>query len=116
MSCSPESAKDVAEFMRGHRPDAVVAYNDKAALSLLKTFSSLGVAVPGDVLLAGFDDIPAAATSAPPLTTMAQPVDEIASAAFHTLTSRIRSPQLPPRKTLLHCRLIPRASTAAPSA
>lgn len=114
MSCSPGSAKDVAGFLRSRRPDAVVAYNDKAALALLKTFSSLGMTVPGDVLLAGFDDIPASAASAPPLTTMAQPLDEIASAAFHTLTSRIRSPWLPPRKTLLHCLLVPRASTAVP--
>lgn len=111
MLCNPESAKDVAEFMRSHRPDAIVAYNDKAALALLKTFPLLGLSVPGDVLLAGFDDIPAASTSNPPLTTMAQPVDEMASAAFHTLVSRIKSPQLPPRKTLLHCRLVPRAST-----
>jgi DNA-binding LacI/PurR family transcriptional regulator len=113
MLCNPESAKDVAEFMRSHRPDAIVAYNDKAALALLKTFPLLGLSVPGDVLLAGFDDIPAASTSNPPLTTMAQPVDEIASAAFHTLVSRIKSPQLPPGKTLLHCRLVSRASTMA---
>ncbi len=105
--------RGLAPMPTGPGPNAysVVAYNDKAALALLKTFSSIGVSVPGDVLLSGFDDIPAAATSNSPLTTMAQPVDEIASVAFHTLASRIKSPQLPPRKTLLRCRLVPRASS-----
>lgn len=111
ISCGPDSRKEVADFIRRHRPDAIIAYNDKAALELMRTFSLLGIDVPHDVMLAGFDDIPAASMSKPPLTTMAQPIEDIAAVAFDTLVNRIKSPQLPPRKTLLPCQLIVRAST-----
>ena len=111
ISCESGSRKEIADFMRRRHPDAIVAYNDKAALWVMRTLSMLGFTVPNDVMLAGFDNILAASTSNPPLTTMAQPVEAIASVAFNTLVSRIKSPDIPPRKTLLPCQLIQRAST-----
>ena len=111
ISCESDSRKEIADFMSRRRPDAIVAYNDKAALVLMRTLSQMGVNVPEDVMLAGFDDIPAAVASNPSLTTMAQPVDDIASVAFNTLVSRIKLPDFPLRKTILPCRLVPRSST-----
>ena len=111
ITCESDSRTEIADFMRRRRPDAIVAYNDKSALELMRTLSQMGFDVPEDMMIAGFDDIPAAVASNPTLTTMAQPVDDIASIAFNTLVSRIKSPDLPPRKTILPCRLMPRRST-----
>lgn len=52
--------------------DAVVAASDLIALGALRALAEAGLAVPGDVALVGFDDIPAAASARPPLTTVAQ--------------------------------------------
>jgi len=111
ITCRPDSEEGIAAFMGKSCPDAIVGYNDKAALTLARTLASLGHSIPGDVMLAGFDNIPSAAAANPPLTTMAQPVEDIVSVAFNTLVSRIKSPSLPPRKTLLSCQLMLRAST-----
>lgn len=111
MICNFDDPRAVAAFLRQRRPDAIVAYNDAAALQIAGSLASLGKSVPGDVMLAGFDDIPAASSATPPLTTMRQPVDDIANVAFLMLVDRIRKPNLPPRKTLLPCTLVPRAST-----
>jgi DNA-binding LacI/PurR family transcriptional regulator len=61
--------------------DAVFALGDAAALGALQALSALGRTVPDDVAVAGFDDIPAAAHSGPPLTTATHPVERIAAAA-----------------------------------
>ncbi|WDD95559.1 LacI family transcriptional regulator [Burkholderia sp. FERM BP-3421] len=55
----------------GPRPDAVFAFNDAAALAALRVCVARGVRVPEDIAFVGFDDIPAAAHAAPPLTTLA---------------------------------------------
>lgn len=52
------------------RPDAVFAYNDSAALVVLRVCEEAGVKVPDDIAVVGFDDIPAAAYAAPPLSTL----------------------------------------------
>lgn len=52
-------------------PNAVFAYNDMAALAAMRVCQARGLRVPQDVAIVGFDDIPASAHSAPPLTTLA---------------------------------------------
>ena len=100
------------DLLRAFRPDAIVAYNDVAAIRLLQTLSALKKKVPRDLMLASFDDIPSASSSLPSVTTMRQPADDLAVVAFHTLVERIKNPSLPPRMTLLPCRLVARESTA----
>ena len=56
-----------------------------AAGWLVKTLKKLGVSVPGDVMVAGFDDVRMAARMRPPLTSVRQPCFEIANIAFKTL-------------------------------
>ena len=58
-------------------PDAVFAANDMMAIGCLQAFREAGVDVPGDVALAGFDDIPVARFLDPPLTTVGVPIAEI---------------------------------------
>ncbi|WP_118181789.1 LacI family DNA-binding transcriptional regulator [Paraburkholderia phosphatilytica] len=55
----------------GPHPDAVFAYNDSAALAALRVCLARGLRVPDDLAIIGFDDIPAAAHAAPPLSTIA---------------------------------------------
>ena len=103
--------KFVKDFVGRHRPDAIVAWNDEAALRLFGMLAKLGIRVPDDIMLAGFDDIPNAASAPAPLTTMRQPIDVLATMALHTLVTRVKSPDLPPRKTLVPCELLQRTST-----
>ncbi len=65
--------------------DAVYAISDTPALGAMHALRGRGVDVPGDVAVAGFDDIPFAELSAPALTTASHPVDSIASAAAMAL-------------------------------
>jgi DNA-binding LacI/PurR family transcriptional regulator len=58
------------------RPTAIVCQSDQLAIGVLATLREMGLDVPGDVSLAGFDDIEAARTTVPPLTTIGQPLRE----------------------------------------
>jgi DNA-binding LacI/PurR family transcriptional regulator len=68
--------------------DAVVALGDTAALGALEFLRAVGRQVPGDVAVAGFDDLPAARHSGPALTTATHPVESIAAAAANRATGR----------------------------
>lgn len=59
------------------RPTAVIASNDMAALSFLSQAAQLGVRVPDDLSIVGFDGVGIGATSNPPLTTVLQPIREM---------------------------------------
>ena len=67
------------------RPDAVFAANDMMALGCLFAFNQAGVAVPGEIALAGFDDIPLARYVHPPLTTMRVNIAELGARALSAL-------------------------------
>jgi len=101
MSCLPSGLS-----RRGRQ--VVIACNDSMAIRLCACLKRAGYRIPGDIAVAGFDDIPEAATNEPPLTTMRQDAGKIAECAFHALLSRIKTPTLPPRKLLLACELVAR--------
>lgn len=63
------------------RPDAVVCANDLIAIGALQRLGELGADVPGEVAVTGFDDVPMASLTAPGLTTVRQPVRELAAEA-----------------------------------
>jgi DNA-binding LacI/PurR family transcriptional regulator len=95
------------------RPTAVFARNDFTAMGALRAAHELGLRVPGDVAIAGFDDIPLAAYAAPPLTTVSQPIREQGEMAAQILVDRIegRSKGAFALKTM-PCQLVVRKSTA----
>jgi LacI family transcriptional regulator, galactose operon repressor len=64
---------------------AVIAFNDLVALGALSRFHELGVHVPGELSLVGFDDIPFARYTTPPLTTASAPQAELGRQAWHRL-------------------------------
>jgi len=108
----PSSERAVkAAFARGSGPDAVVCANDTTAAELVKTLAQLGVNVPRDVMVTGFDDVRVASLVNPPLTTMRQPCEQIARIAVETLLQRVRNPSLPTRTISLPSDLVVREST-----
>jgi DNA-binding LacI/PurR family transcriptional regulator len=85
-----ESAVAAVRAFRGADPrvTAVCAYNDDLALALLAACRELNVAVPEELAVIGVDDVPAAAFSAPPLTTI---IHDIPALAQHIADSVIRT-------------------------
>ncbi|WP_214407995.1 LacI family DNA-binding transcriptional regulator [Pseudonocardia lacus] len=81
-----DGVRGAAEVMaRWPDTDAIFAACDDVAFGAMATLRSLGVRVPGDVAVAGFDDVPAAALGWPPLTTASHPVERVATAAVEAL-------------------------------
>lgn len=114
------SGRDAAHQLlsRRQRPTAVFASNDDMALGVLAAAQRLGLAVPGELSVAGFDDSPTAALVWPPLTTVRQPVAEMARAAVEMLVAVQRPDMTAPEdeadlhKVLPH-ELVVRDSTRA---
>ena len=95
------------------RPTAILAFNDLFALGVMHSVRAHGLRVPEDISVIGCDDIPMAAFSYPPLTTISQPKYRIGKLAVSTL---LKMQQDPPEKmgsfTLMESPLIIRESTA----
>ena len=100
-----------ATLKRKTAPDAIVCGNDETAVELVNSLVSLGVRVPEDVAVVGFDDANFARSSVPPLTTISQPVKLLAKTALKTLLTRIRFRENAPREILLDAPLVVRRST-----
>jgi LacI family transcriptional regulator len=98
------------------RPTAIFAANDSMAVGLLSAFQELGVRVPGEIALGGFDDIPIARYVTPPLTTVAVSIATLGSRATEHLLKALRegSRHIPTHETL-PARLIVRRSSGSHS-
>lgn len=95
------------------RPDALVCANDLIAVGALQRLRQLGADVPGEVAVTGFDDIPLAGLADPALTTVRQPVAELAAEAAHLLFGRPGGGTADSRRTVrLAPSLVARASSA----
>ncbi len=93
-------------------PTAVFARNDYTAIGALRAAHTLGLSMPSDLAIAGFDNIPIAAYQTPPLTTVEQPIAEQGRIAAELLLKRIESSSRRQRQTVqLPCKLIVREST-----
>jgi DNA-binding LacI/PurR family transcriptional regulator len=94
---------------------AVFAANDQMALGVLRALHERGRRVPQEVSVAGFDDIPDAASFAPPLTTVHQNFAEVGRRCLALLVEEIRGGRAEPSPVLIAPRLIRRASTGPPA-
>ena len=93
-------------------PSAIVAMADIVALGVYDACRDLGRAIPGELSVAGFDDIPLAALASPPLTTVRQPGSEKGATAASLVVELLAGNQAGHR--CLDTELVVRASTAAP--
>ena len=96
-------------------PSAVICSADVFAVGAALESRQLGLRIPDDVSLTGFDDIELASLIDPPLTTLSVPVREIGARSADYLLKRLRGEAVPDR-TLLDVKLVLRESTAAPRA
>lgn len=78
-----------ADLGAANLPDAVVCAADVIALGVLQGFDAIGVEVPSDVLVTGFDDIPLSSHPRLSITTVRQPIEEIASRTVKQLVEGI---------------------------
>jgi LacI family transcriptional regulator len=89
-------------------PRAVLAASDAMALGALRALRAAGLRAPEDVALMGFDDLPEAAYSSPPLSTMRQPCVELGAVAVHALVAQIDAPGGAPAALRLPATLVVR--------
>ncbi|KQQ92664.1 LacI family transcriptional regulator [Leifsonia sp. Leaf325] len=88
----------------------VVAFNDLVAMGVLASLAAQGIAVPAEVSVVGFDDIPFAAFTTPALTTAAVPVGELGELAWRRLAARFEGKE-PEGDVMLRPELRVRASS-----
>jgi LacI family transcriptional regulator len=89
---------------------AVVAASDLVAVGLVREFQRLGIRVPDDVSIVGFDNIPWSDLCAPPLSTIDIPVTEMGAEAVQLLVRRIAAPEEPRRRVVFEVSPVRRAS------
>jgi LacI family transcriptional regulator len=98
-----------------NRPTAIICSNDMTAVGVMRRSYELGFAVPQDLSVVGFDDIPLARFINPPLTTVRVPQAELGRLAFHALISEVDRAEhetSKPKEYVLSTDLVLRRSTA----
>ncbi len=95
------------------KPTAILCGSDLLALGAMDYCIENGINVPEDISITGFDDLPAAALSQPPLTTIRQDRRVIGQCAYHTLEGLWR--QISISRTLLRTQLMARGSAQEPA-
>ena len=96
-------------------PDAIFVGNDHMAFSVMDCLRiEMGLSVPNDVAVVGYDDVPMAAWGAYNLTTMRQPLNRMVDATIDLLLSQVEDKTAPPRAIEIDGALIQRSSTRKP--
>src|SRR5580704_5136857 len=93
---------------------ALFAYNDMSAIGAISAFQEVGLRVPDDLSVVGFDDIQSAAYIFPPLTTVRQPLQKMGEIAARTLLGRIEDRLKYVPEIAIEPELVVRKSTARP--
>jgi LacI family transcriptional regulator len=99
-----------AELLKREPVDGLFCYSDETAVGALKALHEAGIRVPEEVKMVGFDNLDLAEYTQPSLTTVAQPVDDIAEAAIELCVRRLQSPKAPPQSRNFPTHLVVRAS------
>jgi DNA-binding LacI/PurR family transcriptional regulator len=119
-TCRPNAAeparRETVDLLRGtDPPTAILAMSDILALGALDGAAQVGVSVPDELSVVGFDDSPAALHAIPPLTTVAQPQEEKGRLAARWLMEEIEhgwSTRAQHKRAILPTELVVRESTA----
>lgn len=111
-----ETTRAAASSLLGNenRPTAVFAANDASAIGIVKVARGLGLDVPGDLSVIGFDDVVEASRLVPPLTTVRQPMRLIGQTATELILARLSGEDAAIRHIELPTELVVRATTAPP--
>lgn len=106
-------AEAEALLSQPERPTAIFAAADYIAFGAMAAAAKLGLSVPGDVSIAGFDDAPGTISVWPPLSTVHQPMKGLSEEATRLLLERIDGQETPQARQLDYF-IVERASVAAP--
>ena len=104
-----DNVSAVRSYVKRHKPDAIVCCNDAVAAMLKQTLEVCGISVPKDIMLVGFDDVNIARLTQ--ITSVRQPCESIARAAFKRLLDRIGEPSMAAAEIYLTAPLVRRRST-----
>jgi LacI family transcriptional regulator len=110
-----DGAFNAMKALLPHKPDAVFVATDQMALGALNALQQEGVRVPDDVAVIGFDDLPLASSTLPPLTTIRQPIHEKGMRAAALLIDLIEGKVREPQQVILPTELVVRASCGGAS-
>ncbi len=108
----PETAEGPARELltRPDRPTAIFGGNDLMAIRTVEVATELGLRVPEDVSVIGFDNVPESAVLTPPLTTVQQPLHAMGATALELLVEMLRSPDAQVADVRLPTTLVERGS------
>ncbi|MCG8451121.1 MAG: substrate-binding domain-containing protein [Pirellulales bacterium] len=109
----PRVKEFVEELVNRSSVNAIMCENDMIATHLMQTLSSLGVSVPDELSIVGFNDIKFAQHLGVPLSTVRQPCTDIGKVAVDIMTDRMANPNGPVRTVLLSPKLVVRQSSPA---
>jgi DNA-binding LacI/PurR family transcriptional regulator len=98
-----------------NRPTGVICSSDLMAIGAVQEATEQGLRVPEDLSIVGFDGIEATAWTNPALTTVEQPIEEIAETAVNALRTMMDAPRKPLPDSFFRPRLRERASTGPPA-
>ncbi len=116
-TCKYPSQKEYRKYLReciqslNSLPDVFICANDFVAIDVLLTFKELGICVPKDVWMCGFDDSQESRITSPTLTTIHIHSQIMGFSAVHLLLSRIKDPSMNYRRVYTETSLIYREST-----
>ncbi len=105
-----------ATLRRHEPPTAIFGANDLIALGVIRLAREIGLAVPGDLSVVGFNDIPQSELFDPPLTTVRVPQEEMGVLAAALLIDQVEGRHIERRRIVLETELEVRGSTATPAA
>ncbi|ULQ60797.1 substrate-binding domain-containing protein [Brucepastera parasyntrophica] len=98
----------------GRRPDAFFCVSDVYAAAVIKACTRMGLNVPRDVMVSGFDNVNISFMTSPTITTVKQPKFQLGFSSCELLIQHIANPESTVRSILLETELIVRESTASP--
>jgi LacI family transcriptional regulator len=101
----------LSRLIRSKRPDALICSNDITAISVINSLEKLGLRVPADLAVAGFDYLSKAMPFVRPITSIEQPIEAIAQTALSLMLDRIGEPGKPAACITFPGKLIPESTT-----
>lgn len=113
---TPDGRRAARALLTRAKPTAVFCFGDGIAMGVLQVASEMGIRVPDDLSIVGFDDLPGLATALdPPLTTVRLDHHAMGARAVQAVISAINGDEVHPRVELTPCPLVSRETVGPPS-
>lgn len=109
-----EAMNKILSLSPFEQPTAVFSMNDLMAIGAMQAIKERGLSIPGDISVIGLDNIPLCDVVSPPLTTIAQPFDEMAKEGINLLLKLVEGKKIRKTTILIKPKLVIRNSTAPP--